>query len=75
VAGELLGIGLRPKLVAEFSPPDAEGRFRAWRKANGAALEAIPPSAWRVEYGRSGDGVYVRVRIDEGHLPPGLDSG
>jgi hypothetical protein len=75
VAGELVGIGLRPRLVAEFSQPDAEPRFRAWREANWATLAAIPPSAWRVEYGRAGDGLYVRVRIDEGHLPPGLDSG
>jgi hypothetical protein len=26
----------------------------------------------RVEYGRGGDGLYVRVRIDERHVPAGL---
>jgi hypothetical protein len=75
VAGELLGIGSRPKLVAEFGPPDAERRFRSWRDENAAALADIPPSGWRVEYGRTGAGLYVRVRVDERELPTGLDPG
>ena len=33
---------------------------------------AIPPDAWRVEYGRTGVGAYVRVRVDEAHLPESL---
>jgi hypothetical protein len=60
---------MRPKLVAEFSPPDAEARFREWEAANEETLAAIPKDAWRVEYGRTGVGPYVRVRIDEAHLP------
>jgi hypothetical protein len=72
VAGELLPIGMRPKLVASFDPPDAEARFREWEAAHAAALAAIPADAWRVEYGRTGVGPYVRVRVDEAHLPAGL---
>jgi hypothetical protein len=72
VAGELLPIGTRPKLVASFDPPDAEARFREWEAAHAEALAAIPGGAWRVEYGRTGVGPYVRVRVDEEHLPDGL---
>jgi hypothetical protein len=69
VAGELLGIGTRPKLVASFDPPGAEEQFAAWREENSAWLTAIPPEAYRVEYGRTGAGLYVRVRVDESALP------
>jgi hypothetical protein len=69
VAGELLPIGTRPKLVAAFEPPDAVPRFEAWRATHADALAAIPGGAWRVEYGRTGEGPYVRVRVDEAHLP------
>lgn len=69
MAGELLGIGTRPKLVASFDPPDAEERFAAWRKSNGSWLAGIPAQSYRVEYGRTGEGLYVRVRVDESALP------
>jgi hypothetical protein len=69
MAGELLPIGARPKLVASFDPPDAADRFKAWREAHAALLAAIPDDAWRVEHGRTGSGLYVRVRVDEEHLP------
>lgn len=69
MAGELLGIGTRPKLVASFDPPEAEERFAAWREANAAWLAAIPPQAYRVEYGRTGTGLYIRVRVDESAIP------
>ena len=72
MAGELLPIGTRPKLVASFEPPDAVKRFEEWRTAYADALAAIPPDAWRVEYGRTGVGPYVRVRVDEAHLPKSL---
>jgi hypothetical protein len=72
VAGELLPIGTRPKLVASFEPPGAVSRFQEWRAAHAEALAAIPPEAWRVEYGRTGVGAYVRVRVDEAHLPEGI---
>jgi hypothetical protein len=72
VAGELLPIGTRPKLVASFDPPNAEAGFRDWEAAHAEALSGIPPDAWRVEYGRTGAGLYVRVRVDEEHLPEGL---
>jgi hypothetical protein len=72
VAGELLNIGLRPRLVASFDPPDAELRFRRWREQHAELMGRVPPDAVRVEYGRSGTGLYVRVRVDEAHLPPGL---
>jgi hypothetical protein len=75
VAGELLNIGLRPKLVASFDPPDAEARFQAWRERHAAALAGVPPDALRVEYGRTGAGLYVRVRVDESALPAGLGAG
>ena len=69
MAGELLPIGFRPKLVASFEPPDAVARFEEWRAAHADALAGIPSDAWRVEYGRTGVGQYVRVRMDETHLP------
>ena len=74
MAGELLDIGFRPKLVASFDPPDAETRFRDWQAANAKALAGVPAEAMRVEYGRTGAGLYVRVRIDESQLPEGLES-
>jgi hypothetical protein len=72
VAGELLDIGPRPKLVASFAPPDAEARFLAWRERHATVLAAVPPEALRVEYGRTGAGLYVRVRVDEAVLPADL---
>jgi hypothetical protein len=72
VAGELVDIGFRPKLVARFDPPDAPARFRAWQEGNAKALAGVPAEALRVEYGRTGGGLYVRVRIDESQLPDGL---
>jgi hypothetical protein len=73
VAGELSPIGTRPRLVASFDPPDAAGTFRDWREQHAAALAEVPPEALRVEYGRAqAGGLFVRVRIDEEHLPPGL---
>ena len=72
MAGELLPIGTRPKLVASFEPPDAVARFEEWCMAHTDALAGIPPDAWRVEYGRTGVGAYVRVRVDEAHLPESL---
>jgi hypothetical protein len=75
VAGELIDIGFRPKLVASFDPPGAEARFRDWQVAHADALAAVPADALRVEYGRTGAGLYVRVRIDESQLPDGLVSG
>jgi hypothetical protein len=72
VAGELVDIGFRPKLVAAFEPPGASPRFRAWQEANAGVLAEVPADAMRVEYGRTGSGLYVRVRIDESQLPDGL---
>lgn len=74
MAGELLDIGFRPKLVARFDPPDAKARFRAWQEVNADALAEVPAEALRVEYGRTGNGLYVRVRIDESQLPAALNS-
>jgi len=65
---------MRPKLVAEFGPPDAEARYREWETANAEALAELPKDAWRVEYGRTGIGPYVRVRVDETQLRGGLRS-
>jgi hypothetical protein len=74
VAGELMPIGTRPKLVASFDPPGAADAFRAWRQSREAALAAVPAEALRVEYGRAaGGGLFVRVRIDEAHIPDGLN--
>ena len=72
MAGELLPIGFRPKLVASFDPPDAAARFEDWRAKHAEALAGVPAHAWRVEYGRTGVGPYVRVRVDEAHVPEGF---
>jgi hypothetical protein len=73
MAGELIDIGFRPKLVASFDPPGAGERFREWQAANADVLADVPAEAMRIEYGRAlAGGLYVRVRIDESHLPGGL---
>lgn len=69
MAGELLDIGTRPKLVASFDPPGADEAFRSWAERNAGPLAQVPAEAFRIEYGRTGEGLYVRVRIDEAHLP------
>jgi hypothetical protein len=75
VAGELIDIGVRPKLVASFDPPGAEAAFREWQATHADALARVPAEALRVEYGRTGQGLYVRVRIDESQLPEELAAG
>jgi hypothetical protein len=47
-------------------------QFDEWRAAHADALAGIPADAWRVEYGRTGVGPYVRLRVDEAHLPGSL---
>jgi hypothetical protein len=74
VPGELVEIGRRPKIVAFFEPPGAAKRFTEWRARNADALAQVPEEAYRVEYGRAGAGLFIRVRIDEGHLPPSLEN-
>jgi hypothetical protein len=71
--GELRFIGRRPKLVASFAGPGAAGRFAEWRERNAALLATVPAEALRVEYGRAGAQRLVRVRIDEEHVPAGLE--
>ena len=72
MAGELVEIGKRPLLVASFEPPGAAGRFNAWREEHTDDLATVPEAALWVEYGRTGQGLFVRVRIDEAHVPKGL---
>jgi len=73
VTGELRPIGTRPTLVASFDPPGAADAHHSWREEHAASLAGVPADAIRVEYGRAaGGGLFVRVRIDEQHLPPGL---
>lgn len=73
--GELRPIGTRPKLVASFDPPGAADAYRRWREQHADALAGVPPESMRVEYGRApGGGLFVRVRIDEGHLPQEIPS-
>ena len=74
MAGELVDIGFRPKLVASFEPPNAAARFAQWQETNAQRLESVPAEAMRVEYGRTGEGLYVRVRIDESQLPTELST-
>ena len=73
MAGELRPIGTRPKVVASWDPPGAAEGFRRWQAEHGEALGEVPPEALRVEYGRAPQGgLYVRVRIDEEHVPASL---
>lgn len=75
MAGELIPIGTRPLLVASFDPPGAAEAFRTWRQRHETALAGVPPEALRVEYGRAAaGGLVVRVRIEEAHLPDGLEA-
>lgn len=71
--GELVNIGRRPKLVASFVGPAAASRFVEWRRLNASALALVPAGALRVEYARAGSERWIRVRIDEAHLPDGLE--
>ena len=72
--GELRPIGTRPTLVASFDPPAADEAFRRWRGEHSAALAEVPDEALRVEDSRGAEGgVFVRVRIDEAHLPTDLE--
>jgi hypothetical protein len=75
VAGELIDIGFRPKLVASFDPPGAEAAFRDWQATHSEALARVPAEALRVEYGRTGQGLYVRIRIDESQLSDEFAAG
>ena len=58
--------------MASFTAPGATERFNEWRSQNAELLARVPLTAFRVEYGRTRAGLYVRVRIDEGQVPPGL---
>ena len=71
--GELIDIGKRPKQVASFASPGAAQRFAEWREANAEKLASVPVEALRVEYAYTGAGINVRVRVDEAHVPPGLE--
>jgi hypothetical protein len=74
VPGELIDIGHRPKLVASFAPPGGVRRFNEWRARNAELLADIPAEAIRYEYGRAAaGGTFVRVRVDEESIPPGLE--
>ena len=73
MAGELRPIGTRPTLVASFDPPGAAEAFLRWQEEHADTLAGVPAEAMRVEYGRAlGGGLFVRVRIDEGHVPDSL---
>jgi hypothetical protein len=72
VPGELVSSGWRSRVVAAFDPPDAAARFARWQADHAEDLAVVPPAAMRVEYGRRGEGLYIRVRIEETQIPPGL---
>ena len=72
MAGELVPIGRRPKLVASFVGPGAAERFAEWRAANDELLAAVPVDTMRVEYGRAGSQRLIRVRVEEERVPAGL---
>ena len=73
MAGELRGIGRRPRLVASFAGRGATERFNEWRARNRELIAGVPAAAFRVEYGRAGAHRLIRARIDEAHVPPGLE--
>jgi hypothetical protein len=55
--------------VAAFDPPDATAQFARWQEEHRDALASVPPASIRVEYGRRGAGLYIRVRIEESRIP------
>ncbi len=73
MAGELVDIGRRPTLVASFAGPGAVERFDEWRRRSADLLARVPTEAIRVEYGRAASERWIRVRIDEAHLPAELE--
>jgi hypothetical protein len=72
VPGDLVSSGWRSRVVAAFDPPDAAAEFARWQAEYAEPLAAVPPEAMRIEYGRRGEGLYIRVRIEETKIPPGL---
>jgi hypothetical protein len=72
VPGELVSSGWRSRVVASFDPPDAASAYARWQEEHAKALASVPPASMRVEYGRRGEGLYVRVRIEESAIPPEL---
>ena len=66
-------IGRRPTLVASFRGVGAAERFAAWQAANAAALADVPAGSFRVEHAGAGIVRTIRVRIDEEHVPAGLE--
>lgn len=70
--GDLVSSGWRSRVVAAFDPPGAAEAFARWQDEHSEALASVPPEAMRVEYGRRGAGLYVRVRIEETKIPPAL---
>ncbi len=73
MAGELVSIGRRPTLVASFAGPGAAERFDEWRARNAELLARVPTETFKVEYGTAGPARWIRVRIDEAHVPAGLE--
>ena len=69
MAGELLPIGPRPKLVASFDPPDAVARFEEWRAAHADHLAAIPPDAREGRLTSFDNGI-EDYSLELGHLDP-----
>ena len=59
-------------MVAAFDPPDATAAFARWQEEHAEGLAGVPPEAMRIEYGRRGEGLYVRVRIEETKIPSAL---
>jgi hypothetical protein len=72
VPGELVSSGWRSRVVAAFDPPDAADAYARWQAEHADELARIPPEAMRIEYGRRGEGLYIRVRVEETQIPAGL---
>ncbi len=58
--------------MASFAGPGAAGRFDDWRRENATLLAEVPVTAMRVEYEGFGPARTIRLRIEEEHLPNGL---
>jgi len=55
------------RVVAMFDPPLAMQQLREWRDQNQELLARIPEEAIRIDVGRTVDGDFARVKIEEAY--------
>jgi hypothetical protein len=55
------------RVVAIFDPPMAMSQLNVWREQHEEALAPIPHEAIRIDVGRTHDGDFARVRVEDAY--------